>query len=81
MALLDFHYFNLIIKNGEVIKAYQELLYVMESIDVENNLKKQMLLQISYDEKSPYNINQICKLAESYLKSDFQSSEGITSSR
>tara|TARA_B110001452_G_scaffold35475_1_gene27294 strand:+ start:3606 stop:5351 length:1746 start_codon:yes stop_codon:yes gene_type:complete len=70
LSLFQFNY-----KNGEVIKAYQELLYVMESIDVENNLKKQMLLQISYDEKSPYNINQICKLAESYLKSDFQSSE------
>ena len=70
LSLFQFNY-----KNGEVIKAYQELLYVMESIEVENNLKKQMLLQISYDEKSPYNINQICKLAESYLKSDFQSSE------
>ena len=70
LSLFQFHY-----KNGEIIKAYRELLYVMESLEVENNLKKQMLLQISYDEKSPYNINQICKLAESYLKSDFQSSE------
>tara|TARA_Y100000991_G_scaffold211066_1_gene193118 strand:- start:2976 stop:4721 length:1746 start_codon:yes stop_codon:yes gene_type:complete len=67
-----FHYYY---KNREIIKAYQELLYVMESLEVENNLKKQMLLQISYDEKSPYNLDQICKLSESYLKSDFQSSE------
>ena len=34
-----------------------------------------MLLQISYDEKSPYKINQKCELAENYLKSDFKSSE------
>ena len=67
-----FHYYY---KNGEIIKAYQELLYVMESLEVENNLKKQMLLQISYDDKSPYKLDQICKLSESYLKSDFQSSE------
>ena len=70
LSLFQFNY-----KNGEIIKAYKELLYVMESIEVENNLKKQMLLQISYDEKSPFNINQICELAESYLKSDFKSSE------
>tara|TARA_Y100000768_G_C23981351_1_gene685975 strand:+ start:1614 stop:3359 length:1746 start_codon:yes stop_codon:yes gene_type:complete len=67
-----FHYYY---KNREIIKAYQELLYVMESLEVENNLKKQMLLQISYDEKSPYSLDQICKLSESYLKLDFQSSE------
>ena len=70
LSLFQFYY-----KNREINKAYQELLYVMESLEVENNLKKQMLLQISYDEKSPYNISQISKLAESYLKSDFQSSE------
>ena len=70
LSLFQYHY-----KNGEIIKAYDELLYVMGSLEVENNLKKQMLLQISYDQKSPYNINQICKLAESYLKSDFQNSE------
>ena len=70
LSLFQYYY-----KNREIIKAYQELLYVMESLEVENNLKKQMLLQISYDEKSPYNINQISKLSESYLKSDFQSSE------
>jgi tetratricopeptide (TPR) repeat protein len=70
LSLFQFNY-----KNGEIIKAYKELLYVMKSIEVENNLKKQMLLQISYDEKSPFNINQICELAESYLKSDFKSSE------
>ena len=70
LSLFQYHY-----KNGEIIKAYDELLYVMGSLEVENNLKKQMLLQISYDDKSPYSINQICKLAESYLKSDFQNSE------
>ena len=70
LSLFQYYY-----KNGEIIKAYDELLYVMESIEVENNLRKQMLLQISYEEKSPFNINQICRLAESYLKSDFQSSE------
>lgn len=70
LSLFQYHY-----KNGEIIKAYDELLYVMGSLEVENNIKKQMLLQISYDEKSPFNINQICKLAESYLKSDFQNSE------
>ena len=70
LSLFQYHY-----KNGEIIKAYDELLYVMGSLEVENNLKKQMLLQVSYDQKSPYNINQKCKLAESYLKSDFQNSE------
>jgi tetratricopeptide (TPR) repeat protein len=70
LSLFQFYH-----KNGEFIKAYSELLYVMRSTEVENNLKKQMLLQISYDEKSPYNIIQICELAESYLKSDFKSSE------
>ena len=70
LSLFQYYY-----KNGEIIKAYDELLYVMGSLEVENNIKKQMLLQISYDEKSPFNINQICKLAESYLKSDFQNSE------
>jgi tetratricopeptide (TPR) repeat protein len=47
----------------------------MNSLEVENNLKKQMLLQISYDDKSPYNIDQICELAESFLKADFKNSE------
>jgi tetratricopeptide (TPR) repeat protein len=70
LSLFQFHY-----KNGAIINAYQELLYVMESLEVENNLKKQMLLEIAYDKKSPYNINQICKLSESYLKTDFKSSE------
>jgi tetratricopeptide (TPR) repeat protein len=70
LSLFQYHY-----KNGEIIKAYDELLYVMGSLEVENNIKKQMLLQISYDEKSPFNVNQICKLAESYLKLDFQNSE------
>ena len=70
LSLFQYYY-----KNGEIIKAYDELLYVMGSLEVENNIKKQMLLQISYDEKSPFNVNQICKLAESYLKSDFQNSE------
>ena len=70
LSLFQYYY-----KNGEIIKAYDELLYVMGSLEVENNIKKQMLLQISYDEKSPFNINQICKLAESYLKLDFQNSE------
>ena len=70
LSLFQYYY-----KNGEIIKAYDELLYVMGSLEVENNIKKQMLLQISYDEKSPFNVNQICKLAESYLKLDFQNSE------
>jgi tetratricopeptide (TPR) repeat protein len=70
LSLFQYHY-----KNGEIIKAYDELLYVMGSLEVENNIKKQMLLQISYDEKSPFNVNQICKLAENYLKLDFQNSE------
>ena len=70
LSLFQYYY-----KNGDIIKAFDELQYVMKSSEVESNLKKQMLLQISYDEKSPYNIDQICNLAEIFLESNFKSSE------
>ena len=74
-GLVRLSLFQYFYKNRESLKAYNELLNVMNSLEVENNLKKQMLLQISYDDKSPYNIDQICELAESFLKSDFKNSE------
>ena len=46
----------------------------MESIEVENNLKNKCFFKLLMM-KSPYNLNQICKLSESYLKSDFQNSD------
>jgi len=74
-GLVRLSLFQYFYKNRESLKAYNELINVMNSLEVENNLKKQMLLQISYDDKSPYNIDQICELAESFLKSDFKNSE------
>jgi tetratricopeptide (TPR) repeat protein len=74
-GLVRLSLFQYFYKNRESLKAYNELLNVMNSLEVENNLKKQMLLQISYDDKSPYNIDQICELAESFLKADFKNSE------
>jgi tetratricopeptide (TPR) repeat protein len=74
-GLVRLSLFQYFYKNRESLKAYNELLNVMNSLEVENNLKKQILLQISYDDKSPYNIDQICELAESFLKADFKNSE------
>ena len=74
-GLVRLSLFQYFYKNRESLKAYNELINVMNSLEVENNLKKQMLLQISYDDKSPYNIDQICELAESFLKADFKNSE------
>ena len=74
-GLVRLSLFQYFYKNRESLKAYNELLNVMNSLEVENNLKKQMLLQISYDDKSPYNIDQICELAESFLKADFKNPE------
>ena len=65
------HYY----KNKEYKKGYKELLLVMNSNNIEINLKKQILLQISYDKSSPYNISEVCNLAQSFLSIDSKNSD------
>ena len=65
------HYY----KNKEYKKGYAELLLVMNSNNIEINLKKQILMQISYDKSSPYNISEVCNLAQSFLSIDSKNSD------
>ena len=65
------HYY----KNKEYKKGYEELLLVMNSNSIEINLKKQILMQISYDKSSPYNISEVCNLAQSFLSIDSKNSD------
>ena len=65
------HYY----KNKEYKKGYKELLLVMNSNSIEINLKKQILMQISYDKSSPYNISEVCNLAQSFLAIDSKNSD------
>ena len=65
------HYY----KNKEYKKGYEELLLVMNSNSIEINLKKQILMQISYDKSSPYNISEVCNLAKSFLSIDSKNSD------
>ena len=65
------HYY----KNKEYKKGYKELLLVMNSNSIEINLKKQILMQISYDKSSPYNISEVCNLAQSFLSIDSKNSD------
>ena len=65
------HYY----KNKEYKKGYRELLLVMNSNSIEINLKKQILMQISYDKSSPYNISEVCNLAQSFLSIDSKNSD------
>jgi len=58
------HYY----KKRKFFKGYSELLYVMSSKEVEETLKKQMLLQIFYDKNSPYSMSQMSNLTEYFLK-------------
>ena len=65
------HYY----KNKEYKKGYEELLLVMNSNNIEINLKKQILMQISYEKSSPYNISEVCNLAQSFLSIDSKNSD------
>ena len=65
------HYY----KNKEYKKGYAELLLVMNSNSIEINLKKQILMQISYEKSSPYNISEVCNLAQSFLSIDSKNSD------
>ena len=65
------HYY----KNKEYKKGYEELLLVMNSNSIEINLKKQILMQISYDKSSPYNISEVCNLAQRFLSIDSKNSD------
>ena len=65
------HYY----KNKEYKKGYKELLLIMNSNNIEINLKKQILMQISYEKSSPYNISEVCNLAQSFLSIDSKNSD------
>ena len=58
------HYY----KKRKFIKGYIELIYVMKSKEVEESLKKQMLLQIFYDKNSPYSLFETSNLIHNFLK-------------
>ena len=58
------HYY----KKRKFIEGYLELLYVMKSKEVEESLKKQMLLQIFYDKNSPYSLFETSNLIHNFLK-------------
>ena len=46
-------------KQQKFSKGYKELLKIMTSREVDENLKKQILLQIAYDSNSPYSTQEI----------------------
>ena len=58
------HYY----KKRKFINGYSELLHVMKSKEVEENLKKQMLLQIFYDKNSPYSLFETSSLIHNFLE-------------
>ena len=58
------HYY----KKRKFIEGYLELIYVMKSKEVEESLKKQMLLQIFYDKNSPYSLFETSNLIHNFLK-------------
>ena len=62
LSIFQYYY-----KRRKFIKAYTELLYVMKSREVEETLKKQMLLQIFYDKNSPYSTLQTENLIQDFL--------------
>ena len=70
LSLFQYYY-----KNKQYKKGYKELLLVMNSNNIDINLKKQILLQISYDKSSPYNISEVCDLAQSFLSFDSKNSD------
>ena len=49
------------------LKGLMELKKVMNSIDVDQELKKEILTQISYDQDSPYTINNVSELTGIFL--------------
>ena len=55
-------------KKRKFLKGYSELIHVMKSKEVEESLKKQMLLQIFYDKKSPYSLFETSHLIHNFLK-------------
>ena len=58
------HYY----KKRKFLNGYSELLHVMKSKEVEENLKKQMLLQIFYDKNSPYSLFETSSLIHNFLE-------------
>ena len=58
------HYY----KKRKFLNGYSELLHVMKSKEVEESLKKQMLLQIFYDKNSPYSLFETSSLIHNFLE-------------
>ena len=58
------HYY----KKRKFLNGYSELIHVMKSKEVEENLKKQMLLQIFYDKNSPYSLFETSSLIHNFLE-------------
>lgn len=54
-------------KNQNYKNGFRELKEVMNSSDVDQELKKEILLQISYDQGSPYTLNNVNQLTELFL--------------
>tara|TARA_Y100000385_G_scaffold91038_2_gene93930 strand:+ start:559 stop:2277 length:1719 start_codon:yes stop_codon:yes gene_type:complete len=57
------HYY----KNKNYLKGFSELKNVMYSYEVNQELKKEILSQISYDQNSPYTINNVNELTRIFL--------------
>lgn len=58
------HYY----KNGKYNKGFIELKEVMLSLEVEESLKQEILIQISYDKNSPYTLNNVNDLTKIFIE-------------
>jgi tetratricopeptide (TPR) repeat protein len=65
------HYY----KQQKFNQGYKELLHVMTSKEVDENLKKQILLQIAYDSNSPFSVEEIYLLSKKFLIEHSQNSD------
>ena len=62
-------------KQQKFSKGYKELLKIMTSREVDENLKKQILLQIAYDNNSPYSTQEITQLSKKFLIEHYENSD------
>ena len=62
-------------KQQKFSKGYKELLKIMTSREVDEKLKKQILLQIAYDNYSPYSTQEITQLSKKFLIEHYENSD------
>lgn len=62
-------------KQEKFSKGYKELLKIMTSREVDENLKKQILLQIAYDNNSPYSTQEVTLLSKKFLIEHYENSD------